>query len=125
MIGYVTVGSSDLERSARFFDAVLSELGAKQQWSNERMIVWGGNGPSLMACTPYDEKPTSIGNGTMVALAASDQDHVQKVYEIALANGGTDEGGPGFRGPEEMGFYGAYFRDPDGNKFCAFCVVSG
>ena len=71
----------------------------------------------LALCKPYDEKPAVPGNGNMVALSAPSPDVVQKVHALALANGGSDEGAPGERMP---GFYGAYFRDLDGNKVCVF-----
>ena len=66
-----------------------------------------------------------MGNGTMVAIEAKDREQVQKLHEIALAHGGSDEGEPGPRGePNENGmlFYAAYFRDPDGNKLNAFLM---
>ena len=69
---------------------------------------------------PFDGKPATVGNGVMVALAAKDEGQVQRIYDIALAHGGTCEGPPGPRGE---GFYAAYFRDPDGNKLNAFCMV--
>lgn len=122
MIGYVTVGVSDLERAKTFYDTVLAELGAKRTWSNERMAGWGvGQGsPMLMATMPHDGKAATHGNGTMVALAASSKELVEKIYATALAAGGKDEGAPGLRSDN---FYGAYFRDPDDNKIAAFYMV--
>jgi predicted lactoylglutathione lyase len=70
--------------------------------------------------TPYDGGTATSGNGTMVALAADSREQVDQMYAKAIELGGGDEGAPGIRGPEQMGFYGAYFRDPDGNKFCAY-----
>ncbi|RZM31344.1 MAG: VOC family protein, partial [Sphingomonas sp.] len=69
---------------------------------------------------PYDGAAATAGNGTMVALAADSREQVDQVYAKAIELGGADEGAAGTRGPEEMGFYGAYFRDPDGNKLCVF-----
>jgi len=69
---------------------------------------------------PYDGQDATVGNGTMVALAADTREQVDQVYAKAIELGGADEGAPGSRGPEQMGFYGAYFRDPDGNKLCVF-----
>ena len=121
MIGYVTVGSSDLARARAFYDKVLGELGGKHIFTNERMVAWAGNGQMFMACTPYDKNDPQPGNGVMVALAGSSKDHVAKVWQTALDAGGTDEGAPGFRTDN---FYGAYFRDPDGNKFAVFTMAS-
>ena len=122
MIGYVTVGTSDLERAAKFYDAIAAEMGTGRMMDTEAYIAWGKlDGPAGIAATkPFDGKPASVGNGTMVALQAKDRGQVDKLYEIALANGGSDEGAPGPRGDE--GFYAAYFRDPDGNKLNAFTM---
>ena len=122
MIGYVTVGTSDLERAAKFYDAIAAEMGTGRMMDTESYIAWGKlDGPAGIAATkPFDGKAASVGNGTMVALQAKDRGQVDKLYEIALANGGSDEGAPGPRGDE--GFYAAYFRDPDGNKLNAFTM---
>jgi len=121
MIGYVTLGTNDFERAKTFYDAVLSELGAKRTQTFENMQLWGtaARGPMLALCRPYDGKKASAGNGTMVALSADSHALIDKVYAKAMANGATDEGAPGDRGG---GFYGAYFRDPDGNKICLFKI---
>lgn len=127
MIGYVMVGTNDIERARKFFDAVLGEMGAKRGWDAERMTGWrGANSPAqVMAVKPYDGKAASVGNGSMIALAATSPDEVKKVHAKAMAMGGKDEGAPGFRPAEaDSGFYGAYFRDLDGNKFVAFCMVA-
>ena len=120
MIGYVTVGSNDLDRSEAFYDKVLGELGAKRLFRNERMVGWTANQQMLMACTPYDKNEPKPGNGPMVALTAPSREAVEKTYNTALANGGADEGAPGFRTDT---FYGAYFRDPDGNKFFVYAIA--
>ena len=118
MIGYVTLGTNDREQSARFYDALLSELGVGRMMENEQFIAWGtpGGGTGIGITRPFDEQPASVGNGTMVALEAKDHAQVDRLHEIALANGGTCDGKPGTRFP---GFYAAYFRDPDGNKLNA------
>jgi catechol 2,3-dioxygenase-like lactoylglutathione lyase family enzyme len=118
MIGYVTIGSNDLEKAKGFYDAVLAELGGKRSFGFDRMQGYSGAGGAMLAvCLPYDEKPATVGNGMMVALAAPSEDLVKKVHASALAHGATDEGVPGARGDT---FYGAYFRDLDGNKLCVF-----
>lgn len=125
MIGYVTVGTNDIERSRTFFDAVFGEIGGKRTWNNDRMTGWGtGRGPALVVTKPYDERSATFGNGTMVAIATGSPEDVKKLYAKAISLGGTDEGAPGFRGGEsDSGFFGGYFRDLDGNKFVAFCQV--
>jgi predicted lactoylglutathione lyase len=120
MIGYVTVGSNDFEKAKAFYDVVLAELGAKRSMTMDRIQGYSAaQGPMLAVCKPYDEKPATVGNGMMVSLAAPDRATVDKVYAKALGAGATDEGAPGLRGET---FYGAYFRDLDGNKFCVFKV---
>ena len=121
MIGYVTLGTNDLPRAARFYDAIAAEMGARRTMEIDTFIAWGeqGSGGGIGLTKPFDGNPASIGNGVMVALAAKDKDQVHKLYEIALANGGSDEGAPGARGE---GFYAGYFRDPDGNKLNAFAI---
>jgi len=121
MIGYVTLGTNDLERAAGFYDALLAELGAKRFMETPRSISWAG-GPQggLGVCLPFDGKPATVGNGVMVALAVESKAKVDAVYRKALELGGSDEGPPGPRG--NGGYYGAYFRDLDGNKLNAFFV---
>lgn len=121
MIGYVTLGTNDREKSAKFYDALCSELGVTRMMENEQFIAWGtpDGGAGIGLTRPFDGKPASVGNGVMVALAAKDKAQVDRLHDIALAHGGTDEGAPGDRGG---GFYAAYFRDPDGNKLNAFVM---
>ena len=121
MVGYVTLGSNDLERAIAFYDALLSGIGAKQFRNDGRIVVWGKEmGAGMLAvCKPYDEQTASVGNGTMVALAVDSRDAVRQIHAKALELGGSDEGEPGPRG--DGGFFGGYFRDLDGNKLCAFC----
>ena len=121
MIGYVTVGTNDLERAAKFYDAIAAELGTPRMMEFDGFIAWGkpDGGAGIAATKPHDGNAASVGNGTMVAFEAKDHEQVQRLYDIALANGGTDEGLPGPRGD---GFYAGYFRDPDGNKLNAYVM---
>lgn len=121
MIGYVTVGTNDLERGAKFYDAIAAELGVGRMMEWDGAIAWGapGGGAGIGLTKPFDGNAASVGNGVMVAFEAKDNAQVDRVYEIALANGGTCEGAPGPRGDT---FYAAYFRDPDGNKLNAFVM---
>ena len=117
MIGYVTLGTNDLEGSAPFYDAIAAELGGKRQMEFPGFIAWGGAGPMVSLIKPYDGKAASVGHGVMVGLAAASKEQVDRVHAIALANGGTCEGPPGQRSD---GFYAAYFRDREGHKLNAF-----
>lgn len=122
MIGYVTLGTNDLQRAAAFYDQLLSTLDCARMMETERFIAWNsGEGQAgLGLITPFDGAPATAGNGTMVALAASSPEQVNLVYSKALELGATDDGEPGFR--EALpGFYAGYFRDPDGNKLNVFC----
>ena len=122
MIGYVTLGTSDLARGAKFYDALAAEMGIGRMMDNESFIAWGtpGGGAGIGLTKPFDGNPASVGNGVMVALEAKDQAQVDRLYKIALDPGGTDEGAPGDRGG---GFYAGYFRDLDGNKLNAFVMA--
>ncbi len=119
MVGYVTLGTNDLARGARFYDALLAELGGKRAMELESFIAWSAapGAPMLAIIKPFDKKPATVGNGVMVAIAASSKAQVDAVYAKAIALGGKDEGKPGPRGD---GFYAGYFRDLDGNKLNAF-----
>lgn len=121
MIGYVTLGTNDLARAAKFYDAIARELGAVRTMEFEKFIAWGAAGSSggLGLTYPHDGKPATVGNGVMVALAARDKAQVDQIYKLALSMGAKDEGPPGPRGGS---FYAAYFRDLDGNKLNAFFV---
>ena len=121
MLGYVTIGTNDLKRAAEFYEALLSEVGAKRYMENERLVAWSGpNGQAgIGVCLPYDGKPATVGNGMMVAILCDSQEKVRKLYEKALELGGKDEGPPATRFGN---FYAAYFRDRDGNKLNAFCM---
>lgn len=125
MLGYVTLGTNDLDRARAFYDALLGELGAtrKMQFPETGFTLYGTGGrqPGIAVTRPYDGNPATIGNGNMAAIAADSRETVDRLHAKALELGGSDEGGPGLRTPEGPGaFYAAYFRDPDGNKLCVF-----
>ncbi|MFN7178324.1 VOC family protein [Hyphomonas sp.] len=121
MIGYVTLGTTDLARAATFYDALAAELGTPRMFTTDTFIAWGTpDGPAGIGITyPFDGKPMSAGNGVMVALQAKDKAQVDRLHALALSLGGTCEGPPGPRGET---FYAGYFRDPDGNKLNAFVM---
>src|SRR5947209_11767911 len=116
MIGYVTLGTNDLARAAKFYDALAKELGIGRFMENERMIAWGtpGRGAGLGLMKPHDGNAASVGNGVMAAIAAKDKAQVDRVYKLAMDMGAKDEGAPGPRG--DGGFYADYYRDPVGNR---------
>ena len=119
MIGYVTLGTNNLQKAAPFYDAIAKEFGGTRTMEmGDGFIAWGsGAGPMVSLIKPYDGKAATVGNGVMVGLAASSKEQVDRVHATALANGGTCEGPPGQR---MDGFYAAYFRDTEGNKRNAF-----
>jgi catechol 2,3-dioxygenase-like lactoylglutathione lyase family enzyme len=121
MIGYVTLGTNDLARAAKFYDALLAEIGGKRAMETDRFVSWsaGEHSPGIGVIKPYDGKPATHGNGTMVAVVVDSREKVDKLYNKALKLGGKDEGPPGVRFGN---FYVAYFRDLDGNKLNAFCA---
>lgn len=120
-VAHVTFGTTDLERGARFYDSVMAEFGGSRSFERETAIGWAfpEGGTSIGITYPYDGNTANVGNGTMFALMAGDEDQVRRVHAAALANGGSCDGPPGLRA---NGFYAAYFRDPDGNKMNAFCM---
>ena len=119
MIGYVTLGTADLQKNAAFYDAIAKEMGVGRMMDEDTFIAWGqpDGAPGVAITKPYDGNAPSVGNGTMVALQASSKEQVDRLHAIALEQGGACEGKPGDRGG---GFYAAYFRDLDGNKLNAF-----
>ena len=123
MIGYVTLGTNDIEQSAKFYDELLAVIGAGRIFEGDNFIAWGTgrNSPALSVSVPFDQKAASVGNGTMVAIAVNEPAMVRALHEKALALGGTDEGAPG---PRTENFYAGYFRDLDGNKLNAFYMKS-
>ncbi|MCC3859968.1 VOC family protein [Pseudemcibacter aquimaris] len=119
MIGYNMVGTKDLAKAGDFFDKVFGVLGINRIMDEDKFIVWGRSmeDSCFSVCLPYDQKDAKPGNGTMTAFFAENEETVKKAYEAAMANGATCEGEPGLR---EFGYYVAYFRDLDGNKFNVF-----
>ncbi|MBL4679470.1 MAG: VOC family protein [Pseudomonadales bacterium] len=123
MIGYITLGTNDLEMAGAFYDELLAEIGARRAMTDERMLGWSAESGQTMfsVIKPFDEETATVGNGAMIALDVGSAENVEKLYRKALSLGGTDEGEPRDRG-SSMGFYGGYFRDLDGNKIVAYCL---
>jgi catechol 2,3-dioxygenase-like lactoylglutathione lyase family enzyme len=126
MIGYVTVGTNDIEKARTYYDALLDSIGAKRLLEFPHGFTLYGTGwgkPGLAVTPPYDKQPATVGNGCMVAMVMDSRDKVDAFHARALELGGSDEGAPGLRSPEGgQAFYGAYFRDPEGNKFCVYRI---
>ena len=97
MIGYVTLGTNDLARAARFYDAIAAELGVGRMMETDRYIAWGkpGGGAGIGLTLPFDGRPATVGNGVMVAFEARDRAQVERIHQLALSLGGQDEGAPG------------------------------
>jgi catechol 2,3-dioxygenase-like lactoylglutathione lyase family enzyme len=130
MIGYATIGTNDIDRARGFYDDLLGEIGARRVMefpeNGFTMYGTGSRSPGLAVTRPYNQEPATAGNGNMAAIAVDSRDKVDRLHARALELGGSDEGAPGLRGPDgERAFYGAYFRDLDGNKLCAFCIGPG
>jgi catechol 2,3-dioxygenase-like lactoylglutathione lyase family enzyme len=127
MFSHVTIGTNDLARAIAFYDALLPMLGiARQQTELEHGLAGYAPGPDLMPSSlwlmrPIDGQPASAGNGTTVAFDAPDRAAVRAWHARGLALGARDEGAPGLRPHYHADFYGAYLRDPDGQKLCCVC----
>jgi catechol 2,3-dioxygenase-like lactoylglutathione lyase family enzyme len=127
MIGYVTVGTNDLDRARSFYDELYASIGGKRlmQLEDQRGFTMYGlamNRPGVVVMRPYDGGPAHPGNGTMTALVLDSREKVDAFHAKALELGGVNEGDPGYRGDPQLGYYFAYFRDLDGNKFAAFHI---
>jgi len=124
LVGYVTIGALDPEASGAFYDAMFGAMGAERKFADGGWIGYGPKGSdshSVYVCPPFDKQPARPANGTMIAFTAKSKAEVDAAYKAALAHGGRDEGKPGPRPEDSTTFYGAYMRDPTGNKICVFC----
>ena len=122
MYSHVTVGTSDLARAERFYDAVMAVLGQPVLFKNTRALAYGeGIGEKFFVLFPFDGKPAQPGNGAHAAFKVDSRVKVDAFHKAALENGGSDEGAPGPRPHYHPNYYGAYVRDPVGNKLQAVC----
>jgi len=121
MIGYVTLGTNDMPRAAKFYDGLLSMSGAKRRMEFERSIIWRVSmaQPALAIMTPFEAKPATVGNGVMVSILVDTKDTVDALHQKARELGGKDEGAAGTRGPT---FYCGYRRGLDDSKPNVFCI---
>lgn len=126
MFSHVFVGVRDFDRALAFYQPVLAVLGLTQRFV-ERDRPWAGwqmagqARPLFLIGAPFDGAPASAGNGQMAGFLATTRAQVDAMHAAALAHGGSDEGAPGLRPEYHAHYYGAYFRDPDGNKLCVAC----
>ena len=126
MISHITIGITDFDRAYTFYAAVVKELGLQLKFCDTEK-AWAGwmkpdaPRPLLLISQPFDGNVSAPGNGQMVALLAPNREAVDRAYTIALAQGGKSEGKPGLRPQYHEHYYGAYFRDLDGNKICVCC----
>ncbi|MDP9107955.1 MAG: VOC family protein [Pseudomonadota bacterium] len=126
MFSHVMVGVTDFERALGFYKPVLDRLGVQFRFQEDER-AWAGwqsspdPRPLFLIGRPFDRRAHQAGNGQMVAFLAHTRGEVDQVHALALAHGGTCEGAPGLRPDYHANYYGAYFRDPDGNQLCVVC----
>ena len=122
MFSHVTIGTNDIDRAGVFYDQVMKALGHERFYSGDGYIGYGKiDGDQTWVVNPYDGNAATVGNGTHIAFLAPDRASVDAFHAAALSRGGTDEGAPGLRPQYHEHYYGAYVRDPDGNKLQAVC----
>lgn len=126
MLHHVSIGVADVERAARFYDAVLSKLGFKRVMEVMPYgIAYGLTAPQFWVQLPHDQSSASGGNGTHIAFTATSKGAVNAFHTAALSAGGKDEGAPGPRPEYTPDYYGAFARDLDGNKIEAVFFPMG
>jgi lactoylglutathione lyase len=126
LFSHIFVGVKDFDRALGFYRALMPVLGVKERFC-ERSRPWAGwqsepgPRPLFLIGIPHDEQAHHAGNGQMVAFLADSRAVVDEAYAVALESGGTSEGQPGLRPEYHANYYGAYFRDTEGNKLCVAC----
>jgi catechol 2,3-dioxygenase-like lactoylglutathione lyase family enzyme len=126
VFSHIVVGVTDFDRALAFYTAVMHALDMEARFC-DRERPWagwhsqGGGRPIFAIAKPFNGQPHHPGNGQMTAFLAKSRAVVQSTYEAALAHGGVSEGPPGLRPEYHPNYFGAYFRDPDGNKLCVAC----
>lgn len=113
-MNYFVVGTNDMDAATTFYDSLFAQSGLERLSPSDRMTYWVGEDFAFAAAIPFDAKPATIGNGTMVGFAVGSKEEVVRLHSLALELGGTCEGTPNQRGPR----FSAYVRDLDGNKLC-------
>lgn len=124
MIGYATIGALDERKSLQFYDAVFGEIDCERKFSEGGWTGFGKKNNErsevFVICKTANGEPARAGNGIMLGFQTTTKEKVEAAYLAGLANGGTDEGKPGPRPADSVNFYGAYLRDPTGNKICVY-----
>jgi catechol 2,3-dioxygenase-like lactoylglutathione lyase family enzyme len=124
MFTHMFLGSNDLDRSRAFYEAALGALGQQNVMpADQPRCVFPSAHGSLIVGAPANGEPTNASNGFTVGFSAADPSAVDAFHAAGIANGGSDEGAPGPRPNAPGNAYGAYLRDPDGHKICAFCQL--
>lgn len=123
ILTHVFVGTNDVERARKFYDAVLGTLGSKRVMNFEEGSGWGKEAPEFLVTIPINGQPATHANGGTIGFAALSRKAVHDFHKHALANGGTDISSPSLRPHIAPTAYAAYVRDPDGNKICSFCYL--
>ena len=124
MLSHITIGSNDVAKAKRFYDAALAPLGLSALASFPEAVGYGVSGtkrPQFWVLRPVDKQAASVGNGVTVGLEASNRAAVDAAHAAAMKAGAKDEGAPGLRTHYHPNYYGAYLRDLDGNKLCIVC----
>ncbi len=122
MFSHVTLGTNDMARAEKFYDAVMAVLGHPVLFKAGAVSAYGEPaGEKVFIVPPFDGHEARAGNGVHVAFKVDSRATVDAFHAAALAHGGTDEGAPGLRSHYHPNYYGAYVRDPDGNKIQAVC----
>jgi catechol 2,3-dioxygenase-like lactoylglutathione lyase family enzyme len=116
MIHHLSLGTNDARRARAFYDPVLAVIGLRLIREDDDAVHYGTGDILFSLIAPVDGRPASPGNGVHIAFAAHDRPMVQEFHRAALAHGGTDDGAPGLRPEYDGNYYGAFVRDPDGNK---------
>ncbi len=122
MFSHVTLGTNDYEKAEKFYDAIMGVLDQPVLFKGGGVAAYGEPaGEKVFVLPPFDKQAARPGNGVHVAFKVESRAKVDEFYATALANGGTDDGPPGLRAYYHPNYYGAYVRDPDGNKIQAVC----
>ncbi|MBV1883346.1 MAG: VOC family protein [Pseudomonadales bacterium] len=124
MIGCVTVGTNDLQRAVEFYDQLMAVIGATRFLDKDHYVAWSvkPNDPGFSVTKPLNGKTATAGNGVTVSLIMPNPEQVNMFYQKAISLGATDEGKPGLR--DGKSYYASYFRDLDGNKINAYCLLN-
>jgi len=126
MLSHISIGVSNFDRALAFHSSVMASLGHELRFceKDKRRAGWEpreGGQPLFIISRPFDGYPHAVGNGQMTAFLVSSRAQVREVYVVAMAAGGSCEGPPSSRPQYHANYYGAYYRDTEGNKFCVAC----